>query len=161
MATLKQYLTSIGQEMIAQDNRATQHVMFVIMVKQKDYKNYVDDWEHRERPNLDAVDEEKFERDLCKVCKDMYAEHGEVKDECDDCDFDAWWYYNLVDTVDVNPGIFFTAAACQQHIDENKHHYFEPSVYGISAWRNPEMQAVQKYLIGLTGQELPSHYQGR
>jgi hypothetical protein len=44
---------------------------------------------------------------------------------------------------------FFTAKACQDHIDRNHYHYNEPIVYLNHGWRNPEMELVQEFLCGL------------
>lgn len=56
-------------------------------------------------------------------------------------------------------GVFFTEAAAQQHIDENHYHYTDPSIYVVSAWRNPEMQALMRQTINIEGKELPSYYE--
>ncbi|MFA5172563.1 MAG: hypothetical protein WC426_13460 [Sulfuriferula sp.] len=56
-------------------------------------------------------------------------------------------------------GIFLTDIAAMQHLKENSHHYSDKArVYGIAAWRNPEMQAVMRQVIKAGEQEIPSHY---
>lgn len=67
-------------------------------------------------------------------------------------------HYKIEPVFDLRAGVFFTTKACQQHIDENDYHYTNPRVYAISAWRNPEMQAVQQHLIVASGKKLPSQY---
>lgn len=154
MATLNQYLISVGQEMAAQDNRGTQYVMFAIQVDVKRYVDYSNDWTHKERADSDFGDSD----DLCAKCSELASETGELPDDCDDCRTGAFWYYNIEQEFALEPGIFFTAQACQDHIDANHYHYNNPKVYGVAAWRNPELQAVQKHLIKLAKRELPSHY---
>tara|TARA_R110002012_G_C11639193_1_gene610476 strand:+ start:1925 stop:2413 length:489 start_codon:yes stop_codon:yes gene_type:complete len=49
---------------------------------------------------------------------------------------------------------FFTAKACQEHIDANDYHYNKPVNYLNSGWRNPEMELVQEFLCGLVGKKM-------
>ena len=58
----------------------------------------------------------------------------------------------------LEPGVFFTAKACQEHIDENSYHYTNPRVYAIAAWRNPEVQTIMQSLIKDAGQKVPIYY---
>jgi len=46
---------------------------------------------------------------------------------------------------------FFTAKACQENINANKHHYNKPVTYLNGAFRNPEMELVMKFLCELNG----------
>lgn len=45
---------------------------------------------------------------------------------------------------------FFTEKACHEHIRLNSYHYAEPKSYVDHAFRNPEMEIVQNFLINLT-----------
>jgi hypothetical protein len=47
---------------------------------------------------------------------------------------------------------FFTEKACEEHIRLNSYHYADPHSYVSHAFRNPEMELVQKFLINLTKQ---------
>jgi hypothetical protein len=40
--------------------------------------------------------------------------------------------------------------ACKKHIECNSHHYNEPVDYLSYASRNPELEMVQKFIMGLT-----------
>ena len=44
---------------------------------------------------------------------------------------------------------FFSEKAAQAHIDQNRHHYEEPYIFGSSAWRNPEIETLQEILKSL------------
>ncbi len=145
---------AVGAEMVAQDNRGTQYPLYVIQIDRKRYVNYHDEWEGKERQDPDFADED----DICKSCKELYEEKGELPDDCDTCSTDAFDYYRTEDEFDLNPGIFLTLKACNEHIADNKHHYEKPRAYCVSAWRNPEMQMVQRLLISMALKDLPSYY---
>jgi hypothetical protein len=49
---------------------------------------------------------------------------------------------------------FFTAKACNEHIQSNKHHYREPAPYLMGNYRSYEMEIVMKFLCELSGGEL-------
>jgi hypothetical protein len=49
---------------------------------------------------------------------------------------------------------FFTAKACEEHIELNDYHYNEPICYLNHAWRNPEMELVSKFLCEISGGEI-------
>lgn len=61
------------------------------------------------------------------------------------------WRRVAVTTEDKYVNTFFTAKACQEHIDSNHYHYNKPDVYLNSAWRNPEMELVSEFLCNLVG----------
>jgi len=147
-------LVDIGQRMAKQDNRATQNVMFAVMV---DVKVPAPDYlaEDQERKDSDYYDLDM----LCEKCADLHENGEELPDHCDDCDPECFWSYRVEQKLEVETcGVFFTAEACQAHIDANHYHYSNPRVYGIGSWRNPEMQLVQKHLIELANEKVPSHY---
>lgn len=149
-------IESIGKEMVSQSNRGTQGVMFMIQ-------------ELRERvvnPDYDDVD-----HSLYRVCEKHNTEDVQPDDSGnvheDDLPKDIQYCWDCeeicigVDYADTTErtGIFFTEKAAQEHIDSNRYHYKKPRIYGVATWRNPEMQAVQKHLIELSGEEVPSHYE--
>lgn len=61
---------------------------------------------------------------------------------------------------DLKAGIFLTEHAALQHIASNNYHYDKPQVFCVSAWRNPEMQAVMRQIIKAGDEDVPSHYTG-
>lgn len=67
--------------------------------------------------------------------------------------------YVEVKVFNLKAGVFFTEKAAQEHIDENSYHYTKPTIYVVSAWRNPEMQALMRQTINIEGKDLPSHYE--
>lgn len=70
-------------------------------------------------------------------------------------------YYRMEEQPNLSAGVFFTAKACEDHIRANHYHYNNPRSYGISAWRNYEMQTVMLEIVarGLEkGEKIPSHY---
>jgi hypothetical protein len=51
------------------------------------------------------------------------------------------------DYKEIYKNAFFTAKACDDHIRRNAHHYSEKACsYGASAWRNPEIELIHKFL---------------
>lgn len=61
--------------------------------------------------------------------------------------------YNVED-VKVYSKCFFTAKACKQHIENNKHHYREPVSYLMGNSRSPEIELIQQFLCELSGGKL-------
>ena len=59
-----------------------------------------------------------------------------------------------VTTENKDQNMFFTAKACQEHIDSNRYHYNKPVVFLNHAWRNPEMELVSIFLCGLVGKPM-------
>ncbi len=145
---------SIGRIMAAQNNRAAQYPLFAIQEDKREYVEPGEDYDERER--IDTAN--KYH--LCDPCQKLYDADEEYPMECDSCDEEAFDHWRIESVLAVSQaGIFFTDVAAQLHIDQNSHHYSNPRVYGIAAWRNPEMVSVQQHLIKLAGKELPSHYQ--
>lgn len=145
-------LKSIGQEMVVQDNRATQNPLFVVEVENKRWVNFLDDWVGAERK------EDYERRDLCDSCLRGEDTQNPKLDYCEDCNNNTFDFYKLIREPDLKAGVFFTAKAAQAHIDDNHYHYEKPQVYGISAWRNPEMVKVQQHLIKQSGNKVPGYY---
>src|SRR5882672_2352472 len=140
-------IADIGREMASQNNRSTQSPMFAIMTDRKVYMPPANGYDlERERK------EETEPAALCGSCADIYEVGENPPEDCTDCEDEAFDYFKYEEHLEVElAGTFFTAKACQDHIDANSYHYHNPRVYGISSWRNPEMFAVQKHLIGLGG----------
>lgn len=139
-------LHDISKEMNKQDNRATQNVLFAIQSLKA--TGNPDDYEKMERADIDGHDEY-----LCDDCRKIYYDWEDGGNEemplwCENCDPGAYDYFRY--EFDLRPGVFFTQKAAQKHIDENHYHYNEPRIFGISSWRNEEMQEVQKFLSRLS-----------
>lgn len=144
-------IKKIGKEMVKQNNRATRFVMFAIQV---DEKVYGDQGTETER-NYDC------DGDLmCPDCIKLVDDSDVLPEYCENCDAEAFHWYSIEKVLTVRDcGVFFTAKACQDHIDANHYHYSNPKVYGIGSWRNPEMQLVQKEIIKQAGEKVPSQYE--
>lgn len=61
------------------------------------------------------------------------------------------WHDVEVNTQMVYQNCFFTAKACEDHIERNDYHYNTPTVYLNHGWRNPEMELVSKFLCEISG----------
>jgi len=140
---LTKQMIDTSKEMNIQNNRCSEFPLFVIMEDQEDLCN---EGMADEQKRIEEVDTDL----LCEDCRKLYDENEELPEECDECDHDAFNYYRVVEHIDLSPGVFFTAKACQEHIDANSYHYTNPRVYGIGCWRNPEMEEVIKFMRGIT-----------
>ena len=146
------FLIELGKKMNAQDNRATQFVMF--QVRQQE-KVYTPDGDYSTRK--DEIDGP----DLCGNCFELYKENKDIPEKCEDWDCrGSFVHYNLEDAPVSDIGLFFTAKVAQAHIDQNHYHYDRPFVYGVSCWRNYEMQNVLEILskLGSDDNQALSHY---
>lgn len=148
-----QTITRAGENMLKQDNRATQYPLFVIQQDVRRFVNPGEDYNERERT------EDVHEYWLCDDCMKIHENGQELPPECEKCDEDAFVHYVIEQEFVISQaGVFLTEEACETHIRENHYHYRNPRSYVISAWRNPEMQAVMRQTIGIAGKEIPSHY---
>jgi hypothetical protein len=145
-------IKEIGHKMAHQDNRATQYPMFAVYEIVE--HSVGDGCGESRRKDFDCFDLE----DLCDKCAKLHEDGEDLPDYCDECHPDCFW--NCEEKLEPNllPGVFFTAEACQKHIDENYYHYNKPVVYGIGSWRNPEMVFVIKHILTEAGEEIPSFY---
>lgn len=142
------FLVQLGKKMNKQDNRSTAHVLFMVEEEKKICVDY--SWgshdlvERKEEYNTD---------DMCDSCQDKLEKDEEVPEDCSECSSECFNFYSLErQTVDT-AGVFFTAEACEEHIRLNHYHYRKPKSYGVSAWRNDEMQEIQKILSILGSDE--------
>jgi len=85
----------------------------------------------------DGVSEEKFRAMDSWDLNDLLNEKG----------FDRYYEDNHHTYVNT----FFTAKACEEHIEANSYHYSEPVCYLNHAFRNPEMELISKFLCELSG----------
>ena len=145
-------IEEIGKEMVEQNHRITQNVMFVIQV---DVKVPCPDNQADGYVRIPETTE-----GWCDECLDTQEQEGGLREDfhCENCDEEAFGAYRNDTKFDLTAGVFFTAKACEQHIKLNHYHYNNPKSFGIGSWRNFEMQEVQRYLIEFSGNEVPSHY---
>lgn len=151
-------LNKIGKEMVKQSNRGTQSVMFIIQEEQtrpgnEDYDE-IDHFAYRFCEEHST--EDWGEGEVIEGKEDDPSIDKQVLHDCFLCDNIPMVkeYVDRVRTV----GTFFTEKAAQDHLDENHYHYGKTRIYGISSWRNPEMQSVQKHLIDLAEEKVPNYY---
>ncbi len=128
------FLVELSRKLRTQDNRGTDYPMFVVQENRKVYAEYNQDWDGAERKEDIEPD------DMCEKCIRKYKKNKDINEYCEDCDSDQFNYWKLEDTFNLNPGAFLTAEACDRHIAQNDYHYRIPRSYGISTWRNNEMQ---------------------
>lgn len=145
-------LLNLSREMRTQNNRCTQHVLFVVMEDVRHYCGHDGNWSDRERKSDPDLS------DLCEQCAKLSENDESMPDDCDDCCSSAFDYFTTEQEPNLTPGVFFTAKACEEHIAENHYHYKNARSWGIGAWRNPEMQVVMQHLLKMTGEDIPSHY---
>ena len=142
--------------MVDQDNRSTQFPMFVVWDRVA--RVVPDGFGKPTRIDLDAIGEDDF----CEKCYDLVENNlsNKLPDWCEECSSDCFMDVTNEFEANLKAGVFFTAEACQKHIDENSYHYSKDvTTYGIGSWRNEEMQSVMKHLIvDVAHQKLPSHY---
>lgn len=138
-------LVEIAQEMAVQDNCHTYHPVWIVMedIKVERGRHNAD---KKERIDPDALNPD----DLCEKCTKDFESGECLTDDCDDCDSDSFWYFDIERQPALMPGTFLTSKACQQHIDSNSYHYKNPKPYAIPTWRNPEMDILRDFLLSLS-----------
>ena len=141
-------IEQIKQEMLSQDKRCTAYPIFIVVEDKKIYGVDIDFSEGRERKDTDMID---FESHCCEACRQEYYENGSLPEECDESECnDSFIEYKIEkDVPNLYAGFFFTAKACKDHIENNRHHYNSTvHSYGISATHNIELREVMELLIG-------------
>jgi len=141
-------MDEIKQKMLTQNNRGTSFPIFIVVRDEKVY-GVASDWRDGvERKDIDSID---IESELCEACRTQYNEHNELPDECDEyeCEDSFIGYKIEKDVFQSRGAFFFTAEACDKHIENNRHHYgSQAHSYAISAYHNYELQQVMEHLIG-------------
>lgn len=150
---MNKLIYATGKEMSVQDHRSTQFPLFVVM---EDYEQIVPwGYGNQRRREGDELDSQN----LCDKCKELWLADEDLPETCEECDEEAFVTVEIQERPNLMAGVFFTAKACEDHIKANGYHYNNPRSYGISAWRNEEMQEVMKHLIvDCSRQKLPSQY---
>lgn len=140
-------IEAIKNGMLLQDKRSTSYPIFIVVEDRKIYGVDSDfSFDGRERKDDDYLDRSC----LCEECDELYEKDKELPEDCEECDGDAFIYYRMErDTPNMRAAFFFTAQACNEHIERNRHHYNSTAhSYAISACYNYELQAVMVELIG-------------
>lgn len=135
----------IKEQMLTQDNRATSFPIFVVVEDQKIYGVSPANADGYERKDSDFYDGE-----LCEECATKQEAGETLGETCADCPDEAFSWYRLEEHVpNMRAAFFFTAEACDAHIEANRHHYNETAKsYAISAYHNFELREVMQYIAG-------------
>lgn len=137
--------------MLLQDKRGTAYPIFIVVEDKKIYGMDSDFSEDKERKDFDTINRSDF----CKECQKLWDEGEELPEKCEDWDcLDSFINFKIEKNVpNMRAGFFFTANACNEHIEQNRHHYGkEAHSYAISAYHNDELKAVMVELIGEVNQ---------
>lgn len=144
----KQKIKAIRNGMLLQDKRGTSYPIFIVVEDQKVY--WVNDGvEGHERYG------EEWNRDgACEECNELHDKGEDTPDYCEECDDELFVPYRIEKNVpNLRAGFFFTASACGNHIQEQRHHYNDTAkTYAISAYHNEELKSVMVELIGEVNQ---------
>ena len=142
---MEKEIERIKDQMLTQDNRSTAYPIFIVVEKRKIYGVTYANSDGRER-----IEEDWYDGELCESCEAKLEDGFTLDDDCNDCPDSAFRYYRTEEDVpNLRAGFFFTAEACDAHIQANRHHYDDTAKsYAISAYHNQELQAVMKYLCG-------------
>jgi len=74
------------------------------------------------------------------------------------CDILEWCEVEYkIERVLVDGQVYFTEAGAQAHIDLNKHHYHNPQVYTVGAWRNPELEVLMDVVAAIIDPNNKAH----
>lgn len=142
---------AIAQEMLTQNKRSTAWPIFVVVEDKKVW--------HPDRSILDADGKERIDvdclkgDDLCEKCREIWEEEeSTLPEDCDnpDCEGSFAYYRIEEDVPNMRAGFFFTAKACDEHIQAQRHHYDDSAKsYAISAFANHELQTVMAAIVGI------------
>jgi len=147
------FLNDLINNMILQNNRATQDPVFVI---QDDiWIRWTED-DYDEKIRID--DDYLSKSDLCNDCVKKYENDEEIPDECDYCDDDCFEFIKYDKVISDKGWMFLTELACEQFIKNNRYHFNNPKSYVIPLWRNYELTNIINILFKLTWRKKPNHY---
>ncbi len=153
------------QNILSQNHLATEAPIYVVYSKQEicvdgDFefdkiiyvKNGDDDY-----PELTYEEFEELEEEYNRATDYRSVEidstgnevtHEMPKDPCSGEDFDPYdWEKRYIKYTDKFEQAFFIRQNAEDFIDRNSHNLSSPYIYVESAYRNPEWQAIRKYLI--------------
>ncbi len=159
-------LMALSNEINSQDHRGTA-MPYIIQVYEKERITGIDsdydtdgyfwfgsDCTDEVEPNVDDMKEALM--DLHDVIFDKGEEGEGISEEDLEELMEQHNYHKIYyNYQDVFRNAFFTAKACKEHIESNKHHYNENVKNSLNhTFRNPEMRLVMEFLCGLTGRKL-------
>jgi hypothetical protein len=175
-------LMNLSKEMNSQDHRSTCMPYFFQVQHLKEVPCYegqgTEIWANQDNGDLRTNEEiEEFigdciDSDFGEYFKDIefaadwalddefkqtyIAEHLKQMEEYDKETFlegKEYQKYNVEDQK-VYSKCFFTAKACKEYIESNKHHYREPVSYLMGNYRSHEIELIQQFLCELSGGKL-------
>ena len=123
-------LIKIGDQLRTQDNRCTENPMFCVQVRER----------------IVGFDTDYCEGTVWFDPDDCEGGEKERPEDVDNTDLKEIGYRDIWKTVMVS----FTEEGCQEHLRQNGHnyrHYQETRIYVESFYRNPEMNAIRKFLM--------------
>lgn len=146
-------LMAISEEMNSQDHRYTRMpYMFQVMSTTRDLcvegsgeEVWIDD------EGVEIGSEEELIKHIAEISNEEYE--GRDEEAIDYAENTGYRLLNLQDGKQYQ-NFFFTESACREHIRKNNYHYSEPKDYLTGAFRNPELELVQKFLCELSGGKL-------
>ncbi len=125
-------LAEIGKLLLTQDNQMTADPMFCVQGRRRQYgmdSEYSDETVWIDTSDgVEVIDKPADGEETDTIKETGYYDHWETLCVC------------------------FTQAGCEEHLRQNKHnygHFEETRIYVESFYRNPEMQAVRKFLMEL------------
>jgi hypothetical protein len=129
----------IGKRIRTQDNRITEHPLFLVQQKRRIYgfdPDYCDN-----RVWIDSCNDydEADEADAAKL------DSGEMSDEC--------WTLTAYEDRWEFVTAFFTEAGAESYLRANRHNLTEPRIYAASLHRNAEMIAVRNHLVATSNRQ--------
>lgn len=132
-------MTEIGERLRTQDNRITQHPLFVVQQRRRIYgaEDQLGEDGHEwyetaewERIPVDEAAELERKFDIFREVPDGYTRVAYA---------DTWEFVTAC----------FTEQGCKDFIAVNGHNLKDPRIYADSGWRNAEWIAIREYLMGL------------
>jgi hypothetical protein len=139
-------ISELRNNLKTQDNRSTAKPIFFLLQEKRTYvcheeydSGYEEDiWVERLSGDYCRF---KSQADVISWLKENYPEHtGQVQGIHWDT-FKMGCYWNTVN-------VFFTEEGYKQHLLLNEHNLGEHRLYVIHAFRNPEIELVQKVILG-------------
>lgn len=146
METIPKELRELGELLRSQDNRATDHPLFVV---QELVEHPCDPERQGQFAETRLVWYETDEGAEVPTHIRSNLEHGFLRtgqkpDGYDRCFFGGLW---------TNVQEFFTEEAADKYISENKHNLKSPRVYAKGTYRNKEMRLIRNWLMSLASVE--------
>ena len=155
----KQVIADMATVIRSQDNRCTAEPVYVVQQRRRlvGFDPIYTDTDHVWISDGDVVSAETraamlqdFLKEREEGDKDLDVEDDEAVDEALGLDKTA--YVDQWEPVQS----FFTERGADAYIQANRHNLKEPRVYVDSAYRNPEWQAIRRYLMALAQDPEPT-----